>query len=245
MTDLNQALTAEELDELSDFLAQPDMEDRSMDLSMLEGYLTAILIGPRVVMPSQWLPWVWDADEGQEEAVFADLDQANRIMGLLMRFLNGIVQTFLTDPAAFEPIYWRGAQWGAAEWCEGFLLGTQFDREAWAGLWVIQPTWVTPFLRLGTETGINSTKNESNAEQWMQAVAPTLIKIHAFWKERRQAVPAGIVEDDFGFGRQRTPAVRATSKVGRNEPCPCGSGKKFKKCCGSTSETAPPGPHLH
>jgi SEC-C motif-containing protein len=26
--------------------------------------------------------------------------------------------------------------------------------------------------------------------------------------------------------------VRETPKVGRNEPCPCGSGKKFKKCCG-------------
>ncbi|MDD3234623.1 MAG: SEC-C metal-binding domain-containing protein [Candidatus Omnitrophica bacterium] len=23
------------------------------------------------------------------------------------------------------------------------------------------------------------------------------------------------------------------NKVGRNEPCPCGSGKKFKKCCGA------------
>ncbi len=29
------------------------------------------------------------------------------------------------------------------------------------------------------------------------------------------------------------PLRRATPKVGRNEPCPCGSGKKFKKCCGS------------
>jgi preprotein translocase subunit SecA len=26
--------------------------------------------------------------------------------------------------------------------------------------------------------------------------------------------------------------VRRGKKVGRNEPCPCGSGKKFKKCCG-------------
>ncbi len=25
--------------------------------------------------------------------------------------------------------------------------------------------------------------------------------------------------------------VRATPKIGRNEPCPCGSGKKHKKCC--------------
>jgi SEC-C motif-containing protein len=29
------------------------------------------------------------------------------------------------------------------------------------------------------------------------------------------------------------PVVRETPKVGRNEPCTCGSGKKFKKCCGA------------
>jgi len=29
------------------------------------------------------------------------------------------------------------------------------------------------------------------------------------------------------------PVVRDAPKVGRNEPCPCGSGKKYKKCCGS------------
>ena len=29
------------------------------------------------------------------------------------------------------------------------------------------------------------------------------------------------------------PTVKATVKVGRNDPCPCGSGKKFKKCCGA------------
>ena len=28
------------------------------------------------------------------------------------------------------------------------------------------------------------------------------------------------------------PIVRATPKVGRNDPCPCGSGKKYKRCCG-------------
>ncbi|WP_371257832.1 SEC-C metal-binding domain-containing protein [Synechococcus sp. PCC 7502] len=28
-----------------------------------------------------------------------------------------------------------------------------------------------------------------------------------------------------------TPATRQSKKVGRNEKCPCGSGKKYKKCC--------------
>lgn len=33
-------------------------------------------------------------------------------------------------------------------------------------------------------------------------------------------------------GERIGPVVRATPKVGRNEPCPCGSGKKHKRCCG-------------
>jgi hypothetical protein len=33
--------------------------------------------------------------------------------------------------------------------------------------------------------------------------------------------------------RQQAPAAPRPAKVGRNDPCPCGSGKKFKKCCGA------------
>lgn len=33
--------------------------------------------------------------------------------------------------------------------------------------------------------------------------------------------------------KARNPTKRSTAKVGRNDPCPCGSGKKFKKCCGA------------
>jgi len=34
-------------------------------------------------------------------------------------------------------------------------------------------------------------------------------------------------------GMNQQPIRRETPKVGRNEPCPCGSGKKYKKCCGA------------
>lgn len=39
------------------------------------------------------------------------------------------------------------------------------------------------------------------------------------------------------------PPVSRTIKVGRNDPCPCGSGRKFKKCCGSQSQRPPLGGH--
>ena len=34
-----------------------------------------------------------------------------------------------------------------------------------------------------------------------------------------------------GHQHEMTPFVRSTPKVGANDPCPCGSGKKHKKCC--------------
>mgnify|MGYP003542445674 FL=1 len=34
------------------------------------------------------------------------------------------------------------------------------------------------------------------------------------------------------FGVQMKPYVRSEAKVGRNDTCPCGSGLKYKKCCG-------------
>jgi SEC-C motif-containing protein len=38
-----------------------------------------------------------------------------------------------------------------------------------------------------------------------------------------------------GVTPQKTPVTRAMPKVGRNDACPCGSGKKYKKCCGQNA----------
>ncbi len=35
--------------------------------------------------------------------------------------------------------------------------------------------------------------------------------------------------------KRSTTYVRETKKIGRNDPCPCGSGKKYKKCCGANA----------
>ncbi|HCS75709.1 MAG TPA: hypothetical protein DIW17_17780 [Clostridiales bacterium] len=39
-------------------------------------------------------------------------------------------------------------------------------------------------------------------------------------------------DDDQDDHPKQMPYVRETPKIGRNDPCPCGSGKKYKKCCG-------------
>ena len=63
-------LSVSELEELDDFLAEHCDEELSMDVSMLQGFLTSVAIGPRLVMPSEWMPWIWDKDEGEAAAGF-------------------------------------------------------------------------------------------------------------------------------------------------------------------------------
>lgn len=234
----NGFLSEVEFEELEGLLARPEIEASAMDVATLEGFLTAIAIGPRLVLPSEWLPWVWDMDEGEIGPGFDSQEQASNAMSLLMHLYNAVLNAFATDPESLEPVFRFGGQHGAAEWCEGFLHGFMFADEAWSLLLVGQPTWFAPFMRLGTEEGMILTEKENDAQGWIDAIAPSLMRIHGFWLERRPSDPSGVGLPGHEVG---TTLVRATPKIGRNDPCPCGNGKKFKKCCGA--DGAPPALH--
>jgi len=51
------------------------------------------------------------------------------------------------------------------------------------------------------------------------------------WKEEAEKETEEDYEDEYEEEEILKPFIGATPKIGRNEPCPCGSGKKYKKCC--------------
>ena len=65
-------------------------------------------------------------------------------------------------------------------------------------------------------------------------VLSRLFKVQVQKKEAVKKEPLRQASLNYNRGEGSAPAqpVRRGKKVGRNEPCPCGSGKKFKKCCG-------------
>jgi len=211
------------LQALDEILCSDNVPETAMDASTLEGFLTALVIGPELISPSQYMPWIWDMYYGKEKMVYDSMEQMQDTMSLFMEVWNDIAETFATNPSAFEPAYFRSAEWGAAEWCEGFLLGSRLFGEAWVTLWADNPKLVTPLKRLGDDFGIEITKKEGDAEKWMNAVPDAVVSIHAYWLEHRTNPAAGLT----------SMPVRREQKVGRNDPCPCGSGKKYKKCCGA------------
>ena len=96
-------LTDEEIEELDQFLLDAEGLEESMDISTLDGFLTAIVCGPKTIMPSEWLRWVWDMESGKDAPEFKDQAQAQRILGLLMRHMNDIAETLQQAPEHYEP----------------------------------------------------------------------------------------------------------------------------------------------
>ncbi len=51
-------------------------------------------------------------------------------------------------------------------------------------------------------------------------------------EERKKLEKAVVSPDDPPLPDEPIEQVHSEHKAGRNDPCPCGSGKKYKKCCG-------------
>jgi preprotein translocase subunit SecA len=68
----------------------------------------------------------------------------------------------------------------------------------------------------------------------MEDAEEDLLDRYRYVDEEWDGVLEGWEERDFSgdyFPEPQEP-VRVGEKVGRNDPCPCGSGKKYKRCCG-------------
>src|SRR3954451_729100 len=119
-----------DLDLLDAYLLSEQSPPECMLLSDLDGFLTAVAIGPEVVMPSEWLPYVW----GGEEPVFDDPAQASAILGTIMGRYNAILRE--AEAGAFGPIFWTNADVTtiAADWAEGFMQAVALRADAWEPL---------------------------------------------------------------------------------------------------------------
>ena len=62
-------------------------------------------------------------------------------------------------------------------------------------------------------------------EEVIVHMAAGLLGAYRYFREHRQV----------NLGAHTHEPRRTDPKVGRNDPCPCGSGKKYKKCCGSAT----------
>ncbi len=225
---LDQPLSDKEFDELDKFLLSDRCGDDVMTMDALHGYLTALAIGPEAVPPAEWLPRVWGALP-DDVPQFKNAKECERITGLIARFMNEIAITFDVAPKEFEPLFceheWQGKPVLDGEaWAWGFWEGMHLREAAWQP---IRDSNLAPLLRpiylLGAEEieeeEVALVDNPLKCHKLTVEIEASIPEIHKFWLPLRKSSVSTVQRD--------------APKVGRNDDCPCGSGKKFKKCCGT------------
>ena len=217
-------LTDEEIEELDQFLLEAEGLEESMDISTLDGFLTAIVCGPKTIMPSEWLRWVWDMESGKDAPEFKDQAQAQRILGLLMRHMNDIAETLQQAPEHYEPLLMENPNGGDPipiidEWCSGFMKGVQLDSDGWLPVVIGKPDWMSTITLYGTEDGWEALKKKNLSLDEHKALAAglagTVQKIHALWLEqRRKQIAAALCQTSCAVSRfEIRPRSAATSPV--------------------------------
>lgn len=212
----------EYLDKLELFLQSDEAPPNSMQISDLDGFLTGIAIGPDLILPSEWIPVIW----GGEEPAFASSDQAEEVMSAILRRYNHILDTLSGGRWTIDPIFWDGGDGVviASDWAEGFMDAVHLRLDAWEPLFQDrnQTDLLIPILALCCDDEGNSyfAEDEMDDDLLIEKI-PELIPdavdgIYWYWQELAL-----------------TPApIRVPARTGRNDQCPCGSGKKYKRCCG-------------
>jgi uncharacterized protein len=233
MVDLTRPLTDRELDRLERLLLDRVDEDAVtessdegvLDVSELDGFCTAVVSGPATLMPSQWLPAVW----GDFEPAWRTAKEFQDVFSLLGRHINDIVDRLMSEPEDFEPMYLERVADGKRvlvvdEWCEGYARGVALSSEEWEAAPPEVVDLLTPILAFTEATNwlAHDLDDSKEVDRLRSSIAPNVRAIHAYWLSQRGAAAAAIV-----------PFRRDQPRVGRNDPCPCASGKKHKHCCGS------------
>lgn len=228
-------LTEDELDELDQYLLYGVDSDEAMVIDILDGYLHAIAIAPITLQPRQWLPKVWGTDQMIPPG--ESVERINHILGLVLRHYNSIIAGLESDPpdlyTTWATAVYRGKEYDDAEgWAHGFVEGMRLCWSDWQPMLATHEgqRWFRPIGLLAEDDFSPDqeelTKTPARRAKLALDIPDAVLAMYSFWLPLRLAA------------FQQMLAKESAPKVGRNDPCTCGSGKKFKKCCGS-------GPSLH
>ena len=225
------ALTDGELDRLAGFLEGAG--ELAMPLEAVDGYFAALISGPVLVDPMAAIPKVW----GDEDFAFESVEAAEEFTALLLRHWHAITRALVRSVEEEDGGYWplvfedeHGLVRGN-DWALGFMEGVEASEDGWAALFEHEEIAgsMTPILILAHE---HDEDPEHRPAPIADAERGGLIE----W------LAASVPEIFAWFAADRVPAVvqvrREGAKTGRNALCPCGSGRKFKRCCGATGPAA-------
>lgn len=201
--------------------------DDAMVLGQLDGYLCGIAVSPGVIEGAEWLPGVFASDDGASagDAAMLGVDMAELTNLVLSRYAT--IQAELAE-GHYQPLYDIDGEdilWEI--WMDGFETAMALRLDAWDKLLrshkesrAQEAAFGITDLLAASDPRLSEAELADPALVALQKQAPTLIPQLAgeLYRAHRLTAPQ---------------APLRVASVGRNDPCPCGSGLKYKRCHGA------------
>jgi uncharacterized protein len=216
-----------DLDRLESWLLEPARGEDALMPDGLQGLLCAVASAPSPIPMSKWLP----AALGEQPA-FASDGERRDIERLLAAFLDDVAAQ-LNEGEHLDLVLYgddgsEDQEASLASWCEGYLIGVDAAEPPWHEKASEEDLdqMLTPFVILSGRA------REAAFEAGEAWVAPD--EERRMMQEAREHLVDAILDNRAYWFEASIPDPirRDAPKVGRNEPCPCGSGKKYKHCHG-------------
>ena len=227
-------LSDAQIDQLDDLLERRAIPYRGMSLEGLDGFLSALAVGPQAVPETEWLSLVW----GPTPPNWESEQERAEVEALLLGHANGVTRRVRGDPDTLpdylmpliglpeDPLADHPDDLDVGvDWAMGFFRAVSLRPEAWDA-WLEKEDWIDEIFGLIEQLGSGELPHEPEE-------APTPVS----YRERLEIIAGlpGMLADLQHYRiEQLTPRepVRRAATPDRNDPCPCGSGRKYKKCCG-------------
>jgi uncharacterized protein len=233
-------LTDADLTELRDFLDRRCLPKSGMNLPMLDGLFAAFHTAPMYAHTAHWDEPIYGmASEEAKTNFFASIEDAERVDGLLWGRFHDTNQAFVEH--RIEEMFFGNQENDVEDWCVGYLHGVLLHESEWEPL--LNPAWeillqpnIADTVALLSEyarehagsTPTRETFRDDPLRPQLLAVLPeSAPHLYAYWRAYERARIA-----KRSMATEHVSPLRVAPKPGRNERCPCGSGKKYKKCCG-------------
>jgi uncharacterized protein len=232
-------LTDVEINELDELLAAVPAPYETVDAVILDGYLAGILVQPVQLEPEQWLAPVFGTEGMPEPGIEGWSEkQHTRLVTLITRrkdeILRGILEDGWFDPIIpmieeedGKPAQGESALEGLGYWTAGFEWALanfpQLEEAALPGVPdLLDSIWRHLPDQDEAQQAITKALNEDHPlkgiDDAIEALVFDVVDLAQIGIEQRHKVET---------------IVRDGPKVGRNDPCPCGSGRKYKQCHGA------------
>ncbi|MDA1099421.1 MAG: UPF0149 family protein [Proteobacteria bacterium] len=223
-------LTDAELDDLDRALSLV-VGGKIPNFEALDGFFAALACCPDLVMPSEYMPIIQNGETEDGDMVFDDLGDARRFMDLVSQHWN-YVHYQLNESPVYFPLLREDetGAYGGNDWANGFLCGINMRHGIWSELinseehgGSMVPIWALAYEHHPEADMRPYTLpiDEKKREELIIGAAAGVMRMHAYYRRQGRE-----------YAAQTETFVRPHRKIGRNEPCPCGSGKKYKRCCG-------------